>query len=103
MSDVPESPMDLVANLEESVLLPQLGCPDGNIGVSVEETLERLNGAAPDGTPREFVLPREASSGEPVRGNSLADSVRARIEPLGGIELESLAREAILNPVDFDE
>lgn len=48
MSDTSESPADLVANLEESVLLPQLGCPDGDIGVAVGEMLERVNGGVID-------------------------------------------------------
>lgn len=43
MSDLPNSPEDLVAHLEENVLLPQLGCPDGDVGVAVGEMLERVN------------------------------------------------------------
>ncbi len=44
---------------------------------------------------------RAALSTEPVRGKSLVDAIRARIEPLGGIELELPAREAIREPVDL--
>ena len=44
---------------------------------------------------------RMALSVEPVSGRSLVDAIRARIEPLGGIELEFPAREAIRAPVDL--
>ncbi len=37
----------------------------------------------------------------PVPGN-LADAVRAIVEPLGGIELEPLARQALREPPTFD-
>jgi antitoxin FitA len=36
------------------------------------------------------------------RNGSLVDSIRARIEPLGGVELEITPREAIRDPVDLD-
>jgi SAM-dependent methyltransferase len=39
---------DLVANLDESILLPQLGCPAGEIGVAVVDMLERTNLAVID-------------------------------------------------------
>ena len=44
---------------------------------------------------------RAALSTELVRGKSLVEAIRARIEPLGGIELELPAREAIREPVDL--
>jgi SAM-dependent methyltransferase len=39
----PNAADDLVANLDESILLPQLGCPAGEIGVAVGDMLERTN------------------------------------------------------------
>jgi ubiquinone/menaquinone biosynthesis C-methylase UbiE len=39
----PHATDDLVANLDESVLLPQLGCPAGPIGIAVGDMLERSN------------------------------------------------------------
>jgi len=36
------------------------------------------------------------------RNGSLVDAIRARIEPLGGIELEIAPREAIREPVNLD-
>jgi antitoxin FitA len=44
---------------------------------------------------------RAALSVEPVRGASLVAAIRARIAPLGGIELELPEREAIRTPPDF--
>jgi plasmid stability protein len=41
---------------------------------------------------------KSALSTKPVRGTSLIDAVRARIEPLGGLDLELPAREAIRTP-----
>ena len=38
---------------------------------------------------------RAALSAEPARGASLLEAIRARIAPLGGVELELPAREAI--------
>lgn len=35
--------VDIMADLEESVLLPQLACPEGPIGIAVGKSLERLN------------------------------------------------------------
>ncbi|SAK71719.1 plasmid stability protein-like protein [Caballeronia temeraria] len=46
---------------------------------------------------------RTALSTEPVQGTSLVDSIRARIDPLGGVELELPRRDAIRNPTGFDE
>ncbi|WP_168789241.1 class I SAM-dependent methyltransferase [Paraburkholderia aromaticivorans] len=36
---------EVTANLEESILIPQLGCPAGKIGVAVADMLERSNRA----------------------------------------------------------
>jgi len=44
---------------------------------------------------------RAALSAAPVRGRSLVDAIRARIAPLGGIELELSPREAIRESVDL--
>jgi plasmid stability protein len=38
-------------------------------------------------------------SDQPMR--NLADAIRARIAPLGGVELEIAPRETIRDPVDF--
>jgi plasmid stability protein len=38
---------------------------------------------------------RAALSTEPARGASLIEAIRARMMPLGGVELELLPREAI--------
>lgn len=45
---------------------------------------------------------RTALSLETAPAMSLVAAIRARIEPLGGIELELPNREAIRNPVEFD-
>jgi antitoxin FitA len=44
---------------------------------------------------------RAALSTETSRGCSLVEAIRARVEPLGGIELELPAREAIRNPPEL--
>ncbi|NMG00303.1 plasmid stabilization protein [Aromatoleum toluolicum] len=44
---------------------------------------------------------RAALSVEPVRGRSLVEAIRARIEPLGGVDLDLPVREAIRDPVDL--
>ncbi len=44
---------------------------------------------------------RTALSTEPVRARTLVEAIRARIEPLGGIELDLTRREAIREPVDL--
>lgn len=44
---------------------------------------------------------RAALSVEPVRGRSLVEAIRARIEPLGGVDLDLPLREAIRDPVDL--
>jgi plasmid stability protein len=46
---------------------------------------------------------RAALAREPAGTASLVESIRARIEPLGGIELEFGAREPIRAPVQLDE
>jgi plasmid stability protein len=45
---------------------------------------------------------RTALSIERSRIGTLVDSIRARIEPLGGVELEFAPREAMREPVNFD-
>ena len=45
---------------------------------------------------------RTALSTGRSRNGSLVDSMRARIEPLGGIELEIAPRESIRDPVNLD-
>jgi antitoxin FitA len=45
---------------------------------------------------------RTALSAGRSRNGSLVDSIRARIEPLGGMELEFAPREAIREPVNLD-
>jgi plasmid stability protein len=45
---------------------------------------------------------RAALSAEPSRSQSLVEAIRARIEPLGGVELDLPSREAIRQPVNLD-
>ena len=45
---------------------------------------------------------RSALSTVRTRNGSLVDSIRARIEPLGGVELEIAPREAIREPMNLD-
>lgn len=45
---------------------------------------------------------RSALSAESVRTTSLVESIRSRVAPLGGIELELPPREAIRQPEDLD-
>nr|WP_051078869.1 MULTISPECIES: plasmid stability protein [unclassified Caballeronia] len=40
---------------------------------------------------------------EPAQGKNLVESIRGRIDPLGGVELELPKREAICNPSGFDD
>jgi plasmid stability protein len=42
---------------------------------------------------------RAALSGEPSQAGSLVASIRARVEPLGGVELEIAPREPMREPV----
>ena len=44
---------------------------------------------------------RAALSTEPARSASLVSAIRARVEPLGGIDLELPEREAIRRPVEL--
>lgn len=46
---------------------------------------------------------RAALSTEVARALTLVDSIRARIEPLGGVELEIAPREAMREPVNLEE
>ncbi len=46
---------------------------------------------------------RTALSTEPRSGASLAEAIRARFEPLGGVELELPPREPMREPPDFGE
>ncbi len=45
---------------------------------------------------------RTALSREPTRQGGLVDAIRARIEPLGGVELEIAPREAMREPDALD-
>ena len=45
---------------------------------------------------------RTALSTVRSRRGSLVDSIRARIEPLGGVELEIASRDAMRDPVNLD-
>lgn len=44
---------------------------------------------------------RAALSVQPARGSSLVEAVRARVAPIGGIDLELPAREPIRTPPDL--
>lgn len=44
---------------------------------------------------------RTALSAEPARSSSLVRSIRSRVEPLGGVELDPPTREAIRPPEDL--
>jgi plasmid stability protein len=44
---------------------------------------------------------RVALALEPEGGQGLVDAIRARIAPLGGVDLESPPREAVRPPPDF--
>lgn len=44
---------------------------------------------------------RSALQAEPLSGQSLVDSIRAMVEPYGGIELELPVREPMREPPDF--
>lgn len=45
---------------------------------------------------------RTALATERLRIGSLVDSIRSRIEPLGGMELKVAPREAMREPVNFN-
>lgn len=44
---------------------------------------------------------RTALSAQPDRGPTLVEAIRARLEPLGGIDLELPAREPVRDPPDL--
>ena len=46
---------------------------------------------------------RSTLQAEPLSGKSLVDSIRAMVEPHGGIELELPPREMQRDPPDFGE
>ena len=46
---------------------------------------------------------RSALSAEPDSGQSLVDSIRTRMAPFNGVELDLPAREAIRAPLDLGE
>jgi len=46
---------------------------------------------------------REALAGGQTPPRNLAESIRSRIEPLGGVELEIPPPSPILQPPDFDK
>jgi plasmid stability protein len=58
------------------------------------------NGHSMEEEAREIL--RTALSTARPRNGSLVDAIRARIEPLGGIELEIAPREAIREPVNLN-
>jgi plasmid stability protein len=46
---------------------------------------------------------RTALSSGAARSSTLVKAIRARIEPLGGVELEIARRETMRNPLTFEE
>ena len=44
---------------------------------------------------------RSALAVTPARSQNIVDAIRARIEPLGGVDLELAPREPIRSPPDF--
>jgi plasmid stability protein len=58
------------------------------------------NGHSMEEEAREIL--RTALSTSRSRNGSLVDSIRARIEPLGGIELQIAPREPIREPLNLD-
>ena len=46
---------------------------------------------------------RTALSVEPTQTGGLVEAIRARIEPLGGVELKIAAREEMREPVTFSK
>jgi len=59
------------------------------------------NGHSMEEEAREIL--RAALSAGRTRTGTLVDSIRARIEPFGGVELEILPREAMRDHVGFDK
>ncbi|WP_042886863.1 FitA-like ribbon-helix-helix domain-containing protein [Cupriavidus necator] len=58
-----------------------------------------VHGRSMEGEARDIL--RAALSVEPVQGKTLVETIRARIDRLGGIELELPAREPMREPVDL--
>jgi plasmid stability protein len=46
---------------------------------------------------------RSALSREPTQSRGLVEAIRARVESLGGVELEIAPREPMREPVNFDK
>jgi plasmid stability protein len=46
---------------------------------------------------------RSALSVEPTKSRGLVEAIRARVESLGGVELEIAPREPMREPVNLDE
>jgi antitoxin FitA len=46
---------------------------------------------------------RSALSLEPTQSRGLVEAIRARVEPLGGVELEIAPREPMREPVNLDK
>ncbi len=46
---------------------------------------------------------RSALSREPTQSHGLFEAIRARVESLGGVELEIAPREPMREPVNFDK
>lgn len=46
---------------------------------------------------------RTALSLEPARTGGLVEAIRARVEPLGGVELQIAPREAMREPLDLEK
>jgi len=46
---------------------------------------------------------RSALSIEPSRTKGLVETIRARVERFGGVELEIAQRETMRGPIDFDK
>ncbi len=46
---------------------------------------------------------RSALSREPAQSRGLFETIRARVESLGGVELEIAPRELMREPVNFDK
>jgi antitoxin FitA len=46
---------------------------------------------------------RSALSREPTQSGGLFEAIRARVESLGGVELEIAPREPMREPVNFDQ
>lgn len=78
-----------IRNLEEDVKLA-LRRRAVEHGLSLEAEVRRTLGEA------------VRDSGRPKTGAELLRRIRARVEPLGGIDLELPARETVRDPPDFE-